>query len=129
MDELLSVIIQFTFEFLLNVFIDIPFEWPSRNRKTPEREDIAGICFIWFLAGAGLAGLSLLVFPNTFISWPQFRIANLLLAPLVSAILSRAIARRRSEMNPNIVPRNHFWQSFWFTVGLVATRFAFAGRA
>jgi hypothetical protein len=56
------------------------------------------------------------------------RLANLPVAPLVSAYIAQAIARRRREANPLIAPRNHFWKAFWFTLGLVAIRFAYATR-
>jgi len=128
MDDLLALLIQFVIEFVLNVLVDIPFEWPSRYRKTPERDRIAGICTFWLILGAALAGLSLLVFPRSLIAVPALRVANLLLAPFVSGLLSLLIARRRAETNPNIVPRNHFWQAFWFTLGLVAIRFAYTAQ-
>jgi hypothetical protein len=59
---------------------------------------------------------------------PALRIVNLVSAPVASAFISQAIARRRSRHNPFITPRNHFWQSFWFTLGIVAVRFAYAVR-
>ena len=56
------------------------------------------------------------------------RIANLVLAPVASAFISQAIARRRSRHNKFIIPRNHFWQAFWFTLGIVTVRFAYVVR-
>jgi hypothetical protein len=129
MEEFLIVFIQFIVEFFINVVADIPFDWPSRNRQTPEPENISGLCFGLLLLGGGLAWLSVFIFPRTLISVSVLRIANLALAPVTSGLLSLFIARRRSLANPNIVPRNHFWQAFWFTVGLVGVRFAYAGRA
>ena len=128
MDEVLAVIIQFVVEFVLNVGIDIPFEWPSRHRRTPEPESVSGVCVFWLIFGAALAGLSLLIFPGTIVSLPALRIVNLLLAPVASGLLSFKLAQRRARTNPNILPRNHFWQAFWFTIGWVAIRFAYAGR-
>lgn len=128
MEEILIVILQFLFEFALDVLGNLPFDWPSRNRSTPEPENIFLRCFLWFCGGCLLAGLSLIVFRHTLIAAPALRIANLVLAPLASAFLSAAIARQRALENPFIVPRNHFWQAFWFTLGLVAIRFAYATR-
>ena len=128
MDEVLVVIIQFVVEFILNVGIDIPFEWPSRHRSTPEPESVAGVCVFWLILGGALAGISLLIFPRTIVSLHVLRIANLLLAPVASGLLSFKIAQRRARANPNIRPRNHFWQAFWFTIGWVAIRFAYAGH-
>jgi hypothetical protein len=62
------------------------------------------------------------------ISLSALRIANLVLAPITSAFISQAIARHRSKRNRFINPRNHFWQAFWFTLGIVTVRFAYAVR-
>lgn len=128
MEELLIVILQFLFEFVMNVLANLPFDWPSRTRKVPEPSAITLLCLLWFAGGCLLAWTSLLVVRHTLIAIPELRVANLLLAPVASAYLSRAIAERRSGLNPNIVPRNHFWQAFWFTLGLVLVRFAYATR-
>jgi hypothetical protein len=85
---LLIAIIQFLFEFTLNVLGNIPFDWPSRNRTTPEPEDIFLRCFLWFCGGCVLAGVSLLIVKHTIISVSAPRIANLALAPFASAFLS-----------------------------------------
>lgn len=129
MEELLIVVIQFLFEFVLNVLGNLPFDLPSKNRTTPEPESIALPCFLWFCGGCALAGISLLVFKHTFITVAPLRLVNLALAPLVSAYISQAIAARRATANPFIIPRNHFWQALWFTLGLVLIRFAYATRA
>ena len=128
MEDLLVAILQFLFEFAFDVLSNIPFDWPSKNRRTPEPEGIALRCFLWFCGGCLLAGISLLVVRHTIITFAALRLANLVLAPLASAYLSQGIARRRSVNNPFIVPRNHFWQAFWFTPGLVLVRFAYAFR-
>lgn len=128
MEELLVVVLQFLLEFILNVLANIPFDWPSRNRRTPEPESIWLRCFLWSCGGGLLAGVSLLVFKQTLISVPALRIANLVIAPVVSGFLSEAIAKRRASRNELIVPRNHFWQAFWFTLGLVIIRFTYATR-
>lgn len=128
MEELLVLILQFLFEFVLNVLGNLPFDWPSRNRATPERERIAAVCALWFAGGCVLAGISLLIFPRSLVPTPALRMLNLLLAPVAAAFLSQAIARRRARRNPNIVPRNHFWQAFWYTSGLTLIRFMYTTR-
>ena len=128
MEELLVIIIQFLFELILNVLINIPFDWPSRNRSTPEPDGIVGVCMLWFGGGCLLGGISILVFKHTLIALAALRILNVVAAPVGSAYLSKRIAIGRSRENPNIHPRNHFWQAFWFTLGLVLIRFAYASR-
>jgi hypothetical protein len=125
MEDLLIAILQGLFEFIIEVLgynsLNWPFDW-----KWPESS--AGKCCLWFIAGCGLAGISVLVLKHTWITHPALRIANLVVAPLTSAFISQAIALRRSRRHPSIVPRNHFWQAFWFTLGVVTVRFAYAMR-
>jgi len=129
MEELLIAIIQFLFEFTLDVLGSIPFDWPSRNRTTPEPKGVFLRRLLWFCGGCALASVSLLVVKHTVVSVSALRIANLVLAPVASAFLSEAIANHRAKENPFIIPRNHFWQALFFTLGLVLVRFAYASRA
>jgi hypothetical protein len=80
------------------------------------------------VGGCLLGALSILLLKHTWIRFSPLRIANLPLALLVSACIAQAIARQRQETKPQIVPRSHFWKAFWFTLGLVTIRFAYATR-
>jgi hypothetical protein len=129
MEELLIIVIQFLFEFILNVLGNIPFDWPSRTRTTPEPDNNFSHSLLWFCGGCILAGVSLLIFKQSIITVSALRMANLLLAPIVSAFISEAIANHRARSNMYIIPRNHFWQAFWFTLGLTLIRFAYTSRS
>ena len=128
MEEFLVIVLQFLFELVLNIFANVPFDWPSKKRRTPEPETITLRCFLWSIGGCLLGWVSVLLFKHTLISIGALRILNVVLAPLASAQLSQAIARRRSQFNSNIFARNHYWQSFWFTLALVLVRFTYATR-
>jgi len=129
MEDLLIIILQAIFEFIAEIFSYSPLDWwPSTSRTSPESDTVTAKCFVWFVIGCGLACVSMLFLKRTWISLPALRIANLVLAPIASAFISQAVARRRSRRNSFIIPRNHFWQSFWFTFGLVSVRFAYAAR-
>ena len=125
MEDLIVAILQGLFEFIIQVFSYAPLDWPFTDRWP---ESLAGRCWLWFICGCSLAAISIFFLKYTWITHPALRIANLVLAPMTSAFISEAIARRRSRRNPSIVPRNHFWQSFWFTLGIVLVRFAYAVR-
>jgi hypothetical protein len=129
MEEFLVAALQFLLEFVLNVLGSVPFDWPSRYRRAPESGGSFARYFAWFAGGCVVAGVSLLVFKHSVITGEGLRIANLVLAPIASAFLSQYVALRRAQTNPNIDPRNHFWQAFWFTVGLVIIRFTYAAHA
>jgi hypothetical protein len=137
MEEFLIMLLQFCFEtlgdVLCNATFDWPFDWPFKKRAWNEADDwhsgaIWPACAIWFGFACAAGGFSLLVFPRTLIALPVLRIANLIVAPLLSAKLALVLARRRARRHVSVVPRYHFWKSFWFTLGLAAIRFAYAQR-
>jgi hypothetical protein len=109
MEDLLIAILQGLFEFALEVLANIPFDWPLSARKTSEPRSLPRACFLWFVGGCLLGALSILLLKHTWIRFSPLRIANLPLAPLVSACIAQAIARQRQETNPQIVPRSHFY--------------------
>jgi hypothetical protein len=129
MEDLIIAILQAIFEFLLEIFFYSPLDWwPGTSRRSPESDSVTGKCFVWFIIGCGVACISMLFLKRTWIVPSALRIANLVLAPMASAFISQAIARRRARRNSFIIPRNHFWQAFWFTLGVVTVRFAYAVR-
>jgi hypothetical protein len=125
MEDILIALLQCVVEFLADVFCYGPFDWPF-SEKAPG--SLVSKCTILFFVGSSLAWISVLVLKHTWISFSALRIANLFLAPITSAFISQAIARYRGRRNRSIVPRNHFWQAFWFTLGVVTIRFAYAVR-
>jgi hypothetical protein len=125
MEDLIIAILQGIFEFLMEVFGYSPIDWLFPNEWP---KSLIGKCVAWFIIGCGLACVSMLFLNRTWISHPVLRILNLISAPFISAIISQAIARRRNQNNPDIIPRNHFWQAFWFTLGIVTVRFTYAVR-
>jgi len=126
MEDLLVALLQFLLEFLIEIISWCPFDWPSQSAL--EAESLTAKCFWWFVGGSTLAAVSLHFLKHTWISFSALRIANLVLAPVTSALFSQAVARRRSRHDSSIIPRNHFWQAFWFTWGLVLVRFVYAVR-
>jgi hypothetical protein len=128
MEEALVALLQFLFEFLLEVLSYSSFGWPTRRSERPGPETIVGVCMLWFVGGCGLAWLSVLLLKHTLIHHSWLRITNLILAPPTSAYISQAFARKRAKRDPFVEPWNQFWQSFWFTLGLVSVRFAYAVR-
>jgi hypothetical protein len=127
MEDLIIAILQGVFEFVIEIIFYTPFDffpdWKWRESNSLWEKSLS-----WFIIGCGLACVSILFLKRTWISHPAWRIVNLVTAPIISAFISQAIARQRRRRNADIVPRNHFWQAFWFTLGIVTVRFAYAVR-
>ncbi len=128
MEDFLILILQGLFEFILEILAYGPWDWPWATGIKWESKSLFEKCCIWLTIGCGLAAISILMFKRTWITHPHLRILNLIFAPVISAFISQAIARRRRENDTGIIPRDHFWQALWFTLGLVIVRFMFAVR-
>jgi len=127
-EEILVAIIHFIFELVMEVLLNFPFDLPSKNRSSPEPETIWPVCIMWFVCAFLLGLASLYFFKHSLINNPSLRIANLVLAPLISACLSQKIAAHRAQKNHFIVPRNHYWQAFWFTLSFTMVRYAYTSH-
>ncbi|GAB3253084.1 hypothetical protein GCM10027296_20090 [Chitinimonas naiadis] len=124
MEEILILIAQFLIEVVAQVLIELPFEFSKGRKDRPEEG--SWLRYMVFLFIGGLAGgVSLYFFPGTLLHQPWLRVANLLVAPLLSAALAQAIAEHRRDANPFISPSVHAWTAFWFTLGLAGVRFAY----
>ena len=133
MEEFLVVLFQFFFELTINGFSFLPFDLPSKKRTTPEGDSVwefvLPLCLVWSFVGTVVGGLSLIVFTHTFLQNSGLRIANLIVSPLLSGILAQILARHRAKLNPFLIPRNHFWYGFSFSLGITSVRFVYALRA
>ena len=128
MEEILIVILQFLLEFFFDSLLNLLFDWPLFGKATSESGKTATTCFRLFCAGCAVAGISLLWFQHTLIAYPVLRILNLFLSPIAAAYISQWFAKQSAKSDQSIVPRNHFWRAFWFTLGFVTVRFAFVAR-
>jgi len=131
MEAIIIFILQLFFELLLNIFLYLPSDWGVSRRSEPNANNMTVIYFAWFLWGCTIGVVSLIILYKSFISSPELRIANLFIAPLVSGYVSKLIAEYRAKSNSEIkpIPIHHFWWAFWFTVGVISVRFAYAVHA
>ena len=80
-----------------------------------------------FLGGL-IGGLTVWLFPRTLLPFGWLRIANLIVAPVISGLCSRQIARWRQAKGYAIDPDAHGLLAASACLGIVAVRFALCGR-
>ncbi|MEY4483106.1 MAG: hypothetical protein RL693_558 [Verrucomicrobiota bacterium] len=131
MEELLLILFHVLFEVVLQILIELPFDWfvGMRESKAPQDSRPGQWYFVSILLGGGVGVLSLWVFPNSFIKSSGGRIAYLVFAPLISAgcalLLSRIrVARSKDWINPRL----HALCAFWFALVLTIIRFTYVHR-
>lgn len=134
MEELLIVIFQMVFEIILQILIQIPWDFGlSVGERRASEADHDPNYFLWIagslLTGALIGGISLLGFPHTFITHGWARMTYLFLAPLLSGFLSYYLAKNKSSIDVlTNRPRMHAFCLFLFSLGITVIRFTYAQR-
>jgi len=131
MEELLIFIFQFFFEIVLQVLLELPFDLFVGSRES--KRDQSSRMFQWSVVGlvlGGVAGgISLFIFPQTFIKTSQWRIVYLIVAPTISAVFSFVLARAFVAKGKHwIDPKLHAVCALCFALVLTVLRFTYAQR-
>lgn len=119
---------EFLFELLLQAVGEILVEGLFRACGAPfnlrSNPWLAGIGYL--LWGAILGGLSLLIFPNNLVP-PEFRMANLIITPIVIGVMMGLRGKWRTRRGRSVLRLNRFSYGYLFALSLALVRFCFAG--
>jgi hypothetical protein len=128
-EELILISLRVVFAILWGLLEGLSY-WPfdfGYERATSK-------CSTWFVLlvyfglGCLMGGISLLIFPGTWLSEPWLRIVNLVTSPMFAGSVGIVSARRFYRRVDVGEPRDHFWPGFWFALGLSAVRFTYCER-
>ena len=132
MESILEVILQCLFEFFVQIvgelFVELgmhPFAEVFKKRPV-ESPFVAGIGY--FLLGAAVGGLSLLVAGTTFIHDSTWRVLNLFVTPIFAGLMMMAVGAIRSRKGQELVRLDRFGYGLVFAFGMALVRFIFAAR-
>ena len=131
MEELLVLILQFFFEVIFQVLLEWPWDEILKSRKNGSNsESHLGLWIVLsFFAGAFVGLASLIALPNTLLHSGTARMANLVVAPTISALVPLLLSRsskRRGGNRPS--PKTRAICAACFTFALAIIRFTYAGR-
>lgn len=124
MEEILILVVGWLLEFLAELLFYWPCDWLSRQFERDDRPKY----FLWALAGAALGGISIALLPGSLLHNSGLRIANLVVAPVVSGFIAGAKEGKPDRAGNQWDSRERFWCAFWLTLGLVVIRFVAAKR-
>lgn len=128
MEEILLIILHFLFEVVLQILVELPFDWFVGMRESKASQDSrpGRWYFVSILLGGAIGALSLWLFPNSLIQSSAGRVAYLVCAPVISAACALLLSRFRVSRSKDwINPRLHAWCAFWFTLALILIRFIY----
>jgi hypothetical protein len=129
MEELLVLILQFFFEFLVQLLAYCGVDFAAH--RTSERGGCGYGCvsFVVFALIGGLFGAVMnLMHPGLIIPWPGARVAGLFIWPPFAGVIAYGIAYcwRYRGRSANLWP--HFWNAFCFVLAFNLIRFIYGAR-
>lgn len=124
----MSVILEILFEFLFQVLIEIAVEIGLHNRKGLRRELHPVVSVLGYaVAGAVLGGLSLVVFPQLFLSHPYAQFAHLAVTPVLAGVVMGLLGAWRARRGSELVRLDRFAYGYVFALAFALARHGFAG--
>jgi hypothetical protein len=131
--ELLAPVLELLAEMVLQVAVEWLAEFGFRAVKTPLQggsKASASMAVVGYgLFGAAAGGLSLLVFPSSFVASPALRVVNLVVTPLVSGALMSVLGAWRRRRGQELIRLDRFAYGLVFAFAMAGVRFAFAHPA
>ena len=128
MEEILFIIFQFLGEILLQLLFEVLLEagFHSMASSFKRRPNPVLASIGYFLWGAIAGGLSLLLFPTSFITTQYLKITNLIATPIILGLVMVAIGRLRHKQGKELVRLDKFIYAFLFALAMSLVRFHWA---
>ena len=130
MEFLFTLVAELVLEFVLAAFFELLAEIGLRSFGEPFRQResrnpvLAAIGYCMF--GALLGGLSLLVFPNSFVRSESLHGISLVISPVLAGLFMSLIGRIRKQQGKSLLRLDSFIYGFLFALPIAAVRFLYA---
>ena len=128
MEFLLEALFQIIGEFILQVLFEATAEFGFHSLKETFKASgnplLSTVGF--FLWGLLAGGISLLIFPRSFVSDHALRLLNLAVTPLATGEVMRQIGNLRERRGQSLVGLDRFGYAFAFAFAMALVRFLFA---
>lgn len=133
---MIAVLFEFLFQIFLEVFLQMFIEvlfhlgWNSvaeaLDRKPVKNHFLALVGYA--LMGVAAGGISLLVFPELFVTHPTLRAANVIITPLLAGLLMAAYGEWRERRGLTTIRLDSFSYGYIFAAGVALIRYFFGGQ-
>lgn len=122
---MLEFILQILGEFLVHFVLEVLTGAGGHRVKQKGDADPIEAGFLYLVLGAVLGGLSLLLFPDSFIRSEVLKLLNLIVTPIVLGLAMALIGTYRVKRAKDTIRIETFLFGFLFALGLALIRFAF----
>lgn len=125
---MLEAILQFFAELLLQLVFEVLAEFGLRSLSEPFRKPpnpwVAALGYAIFGATAG--GISLYVLPDSLIHGETWRLANLIVTPVMAGLAMAALGAWRSRRGQQTIRIDRFSYGYLFALCMAVVRFFLA---
>ena len=129
MEVIFEFITQVIFEFILQVFGEVLVEIGLRSLVEPFREradrNSKGVLVGYTLLGFLVGGLSILIFPRSFVRSQTMHGISLLVTPLLAGVAMSGLGWLRERQGKKLLRIDTFSYGFIFAFAMALVRFAF----
>src|SRR3569833_1389644 len=130
MEFLLEALFQIVGEFVLQILFEAVAELGFHSLKeTFKKSGSPAFSTIgFFLWGLAAGGISLPIFPQSFISSQKLRVLNLIVTPLVAGETMRQVGKLRERRGQTLVKLDRFFFAFAFALAMALVRYFLTKR-
>lgn len=123
---LLQVLAELALQAVIEALAELGFHGlrARLGARPPPHPVIAALGHL--VLGTAGGGLSLLVFPDSFIGHPILRIANLVVTPVCLGVIMGVIGAWRRRHGQELIRLDQFAYAYLFALGLAGVRFIWA---
>jgi hypothetical protein len=132
MEIIFEILFGFVGEFLLQIVGELLIEMglhsvddAGRGRASQRSPWLAAVGYVGL--GACVGALSLLVFPDLWVTHPTLRMVNLLVSPVAAGVGMALVGKWRAKRGQAVLRIDKFAYGYLFAFGLGFIRFVFAG--
>ena len=129
MGVIFELLLQFFFEFVLQIIGELLVELGLRSLAEPFRDRETRSPLLTFagyaLLGLAVGGLSLLVFPDSFVRSASLHGISLLITPALAGLAMSGLGWLRNRQGQRLIRLDTFSYGFIFAFGMALVRFLF----
>jgi hypothetical protein len=124
-EALIQIIGEFVLQILFQALAELGFHSLKDTLKKESRNPILSTIG-FFLWGAMAGGISLLIFPHSFVASKSVRLLNLAVTPLACGEVMRQVGKLRERRGQSLVGLDRFFYAFAFALAMSLIRYFFA---
>ncbi|NNE67465.1 MAG: hypothetical protein HKN33_12940 [Pyrinomonadaceae bacterium] len=123
---LFAIFLEFILELFFVVLVDVSIHGPGGSIRNFFAKSAVIEATGYILIGLMLGGVSVLVFPDSFIGHQDLRLLNLIITPVLAGLVMMSIGALRTRKGQDLIRLDSFLYGALFAFSIAIVRFALA---